>query len=326
MKKLPSLLATLFLCSWCLIAIGQERFEFTHFQMGTQFKIKLYAQDSLSATKAALAAFARIDELNQTMSDYVVKSEINRLSRTAGKKKKVKVSDDLWQVLSYAQQVSKKTNGAFDVTIGQASRVWRKAFQEQVFPKLGKINAAKKSIGYENLKLDKRRQTATLTQPKTRLDLGGIAKGYALDEALKVLLQHNIKQALLIGGNDMIASEPPPNQVGWAIQIPNFQEDGSIRLDTAFLNNKALSIAGTLKGYLDWGGRRFYPIINPTTALGITTNNITMVMAPTCTETDALSSAFCVMDKQLSELDLSKFPNVYVIVQTPELRQTFSGK
>ena len=164
------------------------RFEFQQVEMAVPMKIILYAADSATATRAARQAFARIHALNAIMSDYDAESELRRLCDTAGKGKAVRVSDELWKVLSHAQQLSARCGGAFDVTVGPVVRLWRPgpppegtAVPENARSGPGRL------VDYRLVRLDPRRQTVELLKRDMRLDLGGIAKGYATDEALAVL-------------------------------------------------------------------------------------------------------------------------------------------
>ena len=103
------------------------RFAFTEPQMGAPFRIVLYALDKPAADAAARLAFDRIKQLNDILSDYDTDSELSRLSQTAGSGRSVKVSDDLWRVLERSQDLARRTDGAFDVTVGPAVSLWRKA-------------------------------------------------------------------------------------------------------------------------------------------------------------------------------------------------------
>src|SRR5260221_8844696 len=138
------------------------------------------------------------------MSDYEPDSEVASLSRTAGEGKAVKVSRELWTVLSRAQKLAAESGGAFDVTVGPYVILWRQARREHKLPDAAKLEAARAAVGYEKLKLDPKRHMAQLLAPGMRLDLGGIAKGYALDEAMKVLRSHNVRSALVSGGGDLL--------------------------------------------------------------------------------------------------------------------------
>jgi FAD:protein FMN transferase len=104
-----------------------NRFEFTEPQMGVPFRMVLYAAERHLAEEAAAAAFARVAQLNQIMSDYETDSELNELSRTSGESNRVDVTEDLWRVLEMSQAFAARSEGAFDITVGPAVSLWRRA-------------------------------------------------------------------------------------------------------------------------------------------------------------------------------------------------------
>src|SRR6266571_5080342 len=107
-----------------------QRFEYQQPQMGVPFRMVLYARDPATANSAAAAAFQRIKQFNDMMSDYDADSELSRLSRASGQGQEVPVSDDLWRVLQRAQALAERSGGAFDVTVGPLVNLWRKARRE----------------------------------------------------------------------------------------------------------------------------------------------------------------------------------------------------
>lgn len=271
------------------------RFEFTEPQMGVPFRIVLYAPDLATAQSAAQAAFARVAQLNEIMSDYETDSELNELSRTSGQNRQVRVSEDLWAVLMRAQELAEKTEGAFDVTVGPAVSLWRKARRVQQEPDSERLAESRKAIGYKFMRLNPGAQTVELTQPHMKLDLGGIAKGYALDEALKVLRSRGLRRALVTGGGDMALGDAPPNETGWRIEIapldvPNAPPKRYVRLSHA-----ALATSGDVFQRLEIGGRRYSHIIDPRTGVGLTDHSLVTVIAKDCTTADSLATAASVL-------------------------------
>src|SRR5437762_8777225 len=176
-----------------------ERFEFSEPQMGLPFHVVLYAVDKPTAEAAARAAFDRIQQLNDRLSDYETDSELSRLSQTAGSGQAVQVSDELWFVLERSQKLAEQSEGAFDVTVGPVVSLWRNARRERKMPDPARLAEALKAVGHQKLRLDPRHHTAELLVPCMRLDLGAIAKGYAVDEALKILRARGILRALVSG-------------------------------------------------------------------------------------------------------------------------------
>ena len=118
-----------------------------------------------------------------------------------------------------AEAVSRASDGAFDITVGPLVQLWKRARRQRELPAANQIAAARESVGWQFLALDSRRRTARLKAPHMRLDPGGIAKGYALDEAAKVLGTHGVNRFLVSGGGDMVAGEAPPGQSGWRVGL-----------------------------------------------------------------------------------------------------------
>lgn len=296
--------ALLFLAAFLLLAftgcrtsspVALERFEYTQPEMGVPFRIVLYAASREQGDAAAQAAFDCIAALNAVMSDYEYDSELSTLSRTAGSGQAVHVSDDLWRVLVRAQDLARRTDGAFDVTIGPVISLWRKARRDGALPEPTRLARALASSGWRNLELDSHAHTATLRVPGMRLDLGGIAKGYAMDEALKVLEQHGIKRALVSGGGDMAVSEPPPSKPGWRIEIAPLDVPDAPPARFVLLRHTGLATSGDLFQHVEIDGVRYSHIVNPHTGIGLTDHSLVTVIARDGMTADSLSTAVSVL-------------------------------
>ena len=177
------------------------RFEFQQVEMAVPIRIVLYAAEAATAEQAAQAAFARIHQLNGVFSDYDETSELRRLCETAGLGKRVRVSDELWRVLMKAQEIAEKSAGAFDVTCGPVVQLWRRARRMKALPAAERLQAARPLVGYRLVRLDPPGQAVELLKPDMRLDLGGIAKGYVVQDALRVLREHGAPAAMVDAGS-----------------------------------------------------------------------------------------------------------------------------
>ena len=195
-------------------AEAPQRFEFEKMGMGTLFRISMVAPDLATAERAAERAFARMDSLEKTLSDWDPASEVRKLSQEGGR---TRVSDDLWEVLALSIQVARATEGAFDPTVGPAVRLWRRARRQGELPTPADLEAALKRMGWENLEVGDS-PWIVLKVSGMRLDLGGVGKGFALDAMLKTLADEGIKAALVDGGGDLAASGPPPGKKGWRVR------------------------------------------------------------------------------------------------------------
>lgn len=263
--------------------------------MGLPFRIVLYARDRAEAQAAATAAYARIADLNQIMSDYEDDSELTKLSKTAGSGRWVPVSPDLWKVLDRAQQLAHATRGAFDVTVGPVVQLWRRARRQRELPAPERLAAARSAMGYQHLRLDPKTQAALLQRPHMRLDLGAIAKGYATDEAIRVLRQRGIRSALVAGSGDMAFSDPPPGQAGWRIEVAPLDATNAPPARHILLSNCGLATSGDVFQHVEIGGRRYSHIVDPRTGLGLTDHSLVTVVARDGMTADSLSTALSVL-------------------------------
>src|SRR5579884_498973 len=269
-----------------------KRYEFTEPHMGTRFQILVYAPDEDTARKAAKDAFARIASLNAIMSDYDPASELMRLCAASGGPP-VPVSAELFFVLSRAQEVSRQSDGAFDVTVGPVVQLWRTARKRRKLPDAKKLAEARALVGWRNVRLDKDKRTVQLLKPGMKLDLGGIAKGYAADEALAVLKNHGIDRALVAAGGDIAVSGPPPGADGWRIAIallPGEKDPGRL-----ILHHAAVSTSGDAEQYVEIDGKRYSHIVDPRTGIGLLGRMSATVVARRGIDADSLTKVIAVL-------------------------------
>lgn len=279
------------------VAYGADpsRFEFKSVHMGSEWRLVIYATDEEAAEAASEAAFKRVGELDAVMSDYNPKSELMKFcaANDAAPGKPVVLSDDLFRVLSQAQGVSEQSDGAFDVTVGPVVKLWRAARKSKKLPADDELKAAKELVGYTLLALDEKAKTGTLAKANVRLDLGGIGKGFAADEALTVLKAKGVKSALVAASGDITVSDPPPGKDAWAVDIaPLNKGDNPRRLKLA---NASVSTSGDLFQYVEIGGTRYSHVLDPKTGLGLTGRRSATVIAAKGWQADALTKAASVL-------------------------------
>ncbi len=268
--------------------------------MGTLFRIELYADNEAQAKHAFQAAFARIAELDQTLSDYKPDSELDRLS-TSAVRHPVHVSKDLFRVVDASQDLSGKTDGAFDITIGPLTHLWREARKRHKLPDPTTIEQAKAKCGYRKLHLDYSRHTVELDESGMQLDVGAIAKGYAADEALLVITHCGIKSALVAASGDLAFSDSPPGHAGWKIGVDSVDAAHAPFTRILLLTNEAVSTSGSSEQHLDVAGVRYSHIIDPTTGMGLTRETTVTVVARRGIEADSLATAVSVLGTARSQ-------------------------
>lgn len=272
---------------------AEEAYTFRRPAMGTVWTIKLYAESEKVADEAAAAAFARVEEINQALSDYLPDSALSRLSASAGQGKPVTVTGDLRAVLERSLDASRKSGGAFDLTVGPCVLLWRESRKTRRLPEPAALAAALQSSGWESLTFDADAGAALLKKPGMRLDAGGIAKGYAQDEAMKVLRERCGIQSALIDCGSPLVSGRPPGRAGWNIALAKVEPDEP---ETVLqVENLCVDTSGDLHQAVEIDGRRYSHIIDPKTGLGLTASVQATVVAPSATDADWLATALCVM-------------------------------
>jgi thiamine biosynthesis lipoprotein len=317
--------AAAFLCASCVSTrtdiIPLHRYEFDQAEMGVPFRIVLFAPSPAIASNAANAAFLRVKQLNDIMTDYDSDSELSKLSRTSGQGQSVYVHHDLWVVLERAQTLAEQSGGAFDVTVGPCVNLWRQARREGTLPDPVRLAKARLSVGYKYMQLDPARRTVTLLAPNMRLDLGGIAKGYAVDQALHVLDLMGVGSALVSGGGDLAVSGPPPGKRGWRIELPPLDVSNAPPARFVNLTHAGLSTSGDLFQRLEINGKRYSHIIDPRTGIGLTDHSLVTVIAPDDFTADSLTKVMSVLSPADALRFLRRAPRAAVrIVRQPSDR------
>ncbi len=193
-----------------------------------------------------------------------------------------------------SQEISRASNGAFDVTIGPLTKLWRRARRWKELPEPDAIATARAGVGYQFLKIDSAARTAQLLKPNMRLDLGGIAKGYAADEAIKAVQRCGISGVLVRASGDIAAADSPPGERGWRIGIAPLNPDEE---PTRFVEiaNCGISTSGDARQHLVLNGRRYSHIIDPRSGEPVSGRSSVTIVAPRATLADALATAASVL-------------------------------
>jgi thiamine biosynthesis lipoprotein len=291
-----------------------RRFDFERVEMGVIFRLSVYGSDSGVANKAAEAAYARVHELNGIFSDYDGSSEVRRLCEASGPGRPIGVSDELFTVLQASLQLSRDTDGAFDVTVGPLTKLWRRARRREVMPEPDQLSDARKLIGHKLVRIDCRAKTVELSLTGMRLDFGGIAKGFAADEALRVLKENGFRRALVDASGDIVAGDPPPRAEFWVVEVealrrreqdansiankPNDADQGG-PVPRLKICNQAVATSGDAYQSVVIAGRRYSHIVDPKTGLGLNQRSSVTIIAPTGMMADGFASAVSVLGPEM---------------------------
>ncbi|MHC4132396.1 MAG: FAD:protein FMN transferase [Planctomycetota bacterium] len=278
--------------------------KFSHEAMATTFEIFIQNDNPDYANKAANVAFDELDSLQQQLSRYIENSDISRINNLA-LGETARIGLPAFECLNIAKDIHSQTNGAFDVTIGLLYDCWLDENKKILKPLNTQLEFAKEHTGIHFLELDQAEYTVKLLGEKTCLDLGGIGKGYAIDQVANLLQDWSIDKALIHGGlSTILAMDAPTGQKGWPVNVSN-PIDINKTSTNLLLSNRSLSISGLQKGS---------HIIDPRLAEPCHTNISAWASAETAAKADALSTAFMVMNHQEIERYCFDNPRIFSAV------------
>jgi len=295
------------------------RYEDSRVSMACVYSIVVYGDDPQPLRQAVDAAFDEVDRIDRLMSHYKPDSPLSRLNREAAKGP-VKIEPELFDFLAECLRYGRASDGAFDVTVGPLMKAWGFFRGEGRMPSEQELSAARRGVGYQHVILNAQERTVYFDRPGVELDLGGIAKGYAVDRAVGVLKQRAITRALVsAGGSTIYGLGVPPNETGWEVKVQDPVAPDKVAM-TVRLKDQALSVSGSYEKFFDLGGRRYSHIMDPRTGRPVEGVLSVAVITDTGTAGDALDNVFYVQGVEWSRKSLQKFPVRKVIFFLPEAR------
>jgi thiamine biosynthesis lipoprotein len=213
----------------------------------------------------------------------------------------------LFTVLSRGQWLAEQTDGAFDVTLGSLTHLWRENRRARQLPSSERLADALSRSGFRKMHLDSSTHTVRFDVPGMQLDVGANAKGYAADEALAVLVKQGITSALVAASGDLAFSDAPPNEEGWTIAIDALRRP-------MLLENAAVSTSGSTEQYFVANGVRYSHILDPKTGLGLTTDLTTTVIARRGIDADGMATAINVLGPERGRVFIEKQVGVGAVI------------
>lgn len=238
-----------------------EPAEKTEFMLGTICTIQVYDGNK---NEALDKAFQRIKQIENEMSINKAGTEFDAIANVAGKNF-VKVSDDTFAVVKKGLYYAEQSKGAFDITIGPLVKLWGIGTDNAKVPTQSEINTAKALVGYKDLVLDEANKKVMLKRAGMSIDAGGIGKGFAADEAAKVLKQYGVKHAIInLGGNVLVIGDNPDGRP-WGIGIQNPFEPRGEKVGALSATNKTIVTSGIYERYIEKNGKKYHHILNPFT-------------------------------------------------------------
>ncbi|MFC4308645.1 FAD:protein FMN transferase [Steroidobacter flavus] len=281
--------------------------------MGTRITVELWATDKAQGNAAIEAVLAEMRRVDEAMSTYKPTSELSIVNARAAQEP-IKISPELFDLLSTALDYSRITDGAFDITYASVGYMYD--FRKHVHPDEKQIAAALPGINYRHVELDKKNSTVHFARAGMRIDLGGIGKGHAVDRGIAILQARGIDHALVTAGGD---SRIIGDRFGqpWVVGIrhPDRKDEVIARIP---LEDAALSTSGDYERYFEENGVRYHHIIDPKTGHSASKVRSATIIGPTATRTDGLSKTAFVLGPEKAIEIYNRLEDIDAVLVTPE--------
>ena len=265
--------------------------------MGTFARIVVVADFQQQGCNAINIAFEKINSIEKRMSDYDPVSLLSAVNRDAFASP-VTVDDELFEVLSVSVEYSRISGGAFDITVGPIVQLWRKAKEIGTAPTQEQLQQAGQSVGYQHLILNAESKTVQFAKEGMFLDLGGVAKGYAVDRAIDILTKAGLKGGMVdIGGNLRCFGTPANDAEHWLIGLQDPTNDENILLKLK-MDDHAVATSGDYRRFIVIDGQKHSHIINPATTDSAKGLSSVTIITSTAIAADALSTSVSVLGKE----------------------------
>ena len=296
MKPFIYTIALLVFCTPFLNA-QTRKFSYSEMKMGSPFNLIIVSTDSNKAKHLAQKSYELVDSLNHIFSNYDSSSELSKINASAGLLP-YKMSTAMLDLVQKSQYAYIQSKGAYDISIGPLSSLWRNARKAKLFPEASTVLATKKLVGFAQIKINKRLGTIFLPVSGMQLDFGGIAKGYIAGWVINYLKANGIQQALADAGGDIVMSGAPLNQKGWLIGV-NLPETTDELLNKKLqISNCSVATSGDVFQFIEYKGVKYSHIINPLTGYGVTNLRNVTIIAKTGSTADWLATACSILPIQ----------------------------
>lgn len=268
----------------------------TRLVMDTFCEISCYGQDRDKAIAAMDDAFKEMQRIERVFSKFDENSEVSNINRSRGLEK-IGISKEVFNLTRESIYYSRISGGAFDITVAPLMELWGFVRRHKVIPGKDAVDTALRSVGYKNIELDSEKLSIGFLNKGTKIDFGGIAKGYAVDRAKDVLVSHGIRNALVNLGGNMFALGGAPGKKVWKIGVQDPRNKGKL-LQAFELTDMAISTSGNYERFFEIGGKRYSHIINPVTGEPCQGIVSVTVVSDSAESSDALSTAIFVMGQE----------------------------
>lgn len=274
--------------------------------MGSKFEITIVAKDTETANRNIDAVIAEITRIEYLISDWKPETQISAVNRNAGIKP-VKVDQEVFDLTKRALQLSKLTNGAFDISFAAMDRIWKFDGSMTEMPTTEAIKKSVEKVGYRNIILDSLNSTIFLKLKGMKIGFGALGEGYAADRCRNMMIAKGIKAGIVNGSGDMSTWGKPPKGKNWTIGITNpFHKDSLYAIVP--LKDAAVVTSGSYEKFVVFNGKRYAHIINPATGYPATGLTSVTVFGPDAEMANGFSTSMMVLGKDAALKFIQSFP------------------
>ena len=277
--------------------------------MGTSIRVELWHEDPMMGDAAMAAVMEEMHRIDRAMSPFKPESELSRLNREAAKAP-VPVSEEMFELLARSIEFSKLSEGAFDITFASVGCMFD--YRKGIKPTAEKIAAALPGIDYRHIRLGRRRCTIEFARDDVQIDLGGIAKGYAVDNCVALLKARGVREALVMAGGDSRVLGDKRGRP-WMIGIRDpRQKDTMVAMIP--LVDAAISTSGDYERYFEADGVRYHHILDPRTGISATGVRSVTIVGPDATTTEGISKSVFIMGPDRGIRFVESLPGIDAVI------------
>jgi len=280
--------------------------------MGSRFEITVIAKDSIEANTYIDAAVVEITRIEKLISSWDPASQTSEINRNAGIKP-VKVDEELYNLIGRSVEISKLTDGAFDISFASMDKIWKFDGSMTQMPSEEAIKQSVSKVGYQNILLDPENLTVFLKLEGMKIGFGAIGKGYAADKAKKLLMEKGVSGGIINASGDMNTWGTQPDGEFWKVAITN-PMDKNKAFALLPLNENAVVTSGNYEKYVTFNNIRYTHIIDPRTGYPATGIISATVFAPKAEIADALATSIFVMGKDVGIDFINQLPKIECII------------
>jgi thiamine biosynthesis lipoprotein len=311
LRKTPRLLAAALIVSWPAFgsSTAPQKVDASRMSMACLYSISAYGVERAAVARTLERALDEVDRIDRLMSHYRADSPLSRVNREAARGP-VAVDPELFDFIAMALAYGRDSGGAFDITVGPLMKAWGFFGGDGKVPTADELARARSVTGMRHVTLNARERTIRFDRDGVAIDLGGIAKGYAVDRAVDVLRRENIGAALVSAcGSTIYALGRPPGEPSWTVEIQDPFDTRRIAFPVA-LEDRALSVSGASEKFFEHDGVRYSHIMDPRTGRPVGGVLSVVVQAPTGTGGDAIDNVLFVEGVERSRAFLRRHPGV----------------